>query len=275
MWAVECWHSVSDLGGLLRRYRLMTVAAFSAALLASSGCAPAQPPVSDKVASYYATLQASKPTLTAPAAPRPVETVKIPAALLTAGTRTVIFGDSWTQGAAAARPELGYAHLTAQKFGWDNQVLGGSGTGYLNPGSTNIGTFSQRIAKLPEDTSVQLVIMQGSVNDQYRDLKALPGAATQTIQALKAKFPRAHIVVLGPAPNVVPADPTLLRIDNDLQSVTTAAKVTYVSPVIESWITPSNFRTYIDVAAASHPNNVGHAFLAGRVVAALKALATK
>jgi lysophospholipase L1-like esterase len=253
----------------------LTVAAFAGALLASSGCAPEQPAVSDKVAQYYATLEAVKPTLTAQAAPRPVETEKIPADLLTAGTRTVIFGDSWTQGAAAARPELGYAHLTAQKFGWDNQVLGGSGTGYLNPGSTNIGTFSQRIAKLPEDASVQLVIMQGSVNDQYRDLKLLPGAAKQAIQAMQAKFPQAHLVVLGPAPNVVPVDPTLLRIDNDLQSVTAAAKVTYISPVTESWITPSNFRTYINVAAASHPNNEGHAFLAGRLFAALKALAAK
>ncbi|MGN7250032.1 GDSL-type esterase/lipase family protein [Arthrobacter sp. SAFR-014] len=271
-----------------KKKRAIVIGALLAGVVATGGLAAAvavsvidskPAPVSARVSEYYASMQAGAPvpTTTAKTSPSatsaPVSAVNIAPKLLEAGTKAVIFGDSWTQGAAASKQELGFAYLTGESLKWDVQVEGGSGTSYLNPGTRSIGTFIERTAKLAADDSVQLVIVQGSVNDQDRNLLALPKAAADAWEAMRGKFPNAQLVIMGPATNAVPVDPQLLQVDQILQTAAAKAKLPYISPLTEGWISASNYATYIDVAAAQHPTDAGHAFVAKKTVAALKALA--
>lgn len=254
------------LGDFLRFQRMLSTAALLGSL-ALTGCSAEPPDAPPQVQAYYDEYRTATPP--APGADVPV---KIDAALLAAGTKTVIFGDSWTRGTGADVLEHGYAYLTGQTLGWDNRVMGVGGTGYVNPGPDNAGTFGQRIAALPEDRFARLVIMQGSINDTTQDVAQVEPAALAAVDAMRAKFPSAQVVILGPAPNTTLPTGELVSVDRSLRKVATAKGLPYISPVGERWIGPGNFATVIDRKQASHPSTAGHQYLAGKTVAALKAL---
>lgn len=248
----------------MKRFALLS----AAALLALAGCASEPPQPSAQVQSYYEQNKA----LVTPQAPAPA--VKIDPALLQPGTTSVIFGDSWTRGTGADVLERGYAYLAGEALGWNNRVMGVGGTGYLNPGPENQGTFEQRIAELPEDPFARIVIMQGSVNDTTQDLAQLEPAAARTVDAMKAKFPAAQLIILGPASNTSQPGKELIAVDGTLRKVAEAKGLPFISPVGDRWIGPGNFAQVIDRAKASHPSTAGHQYLADRTVEALRALAS-
>lgn len=236
-------------------------AAFSSAL---SNRTP--PPVSDQVASYAA----ANSTL----APKVEEIpVTIPADLMNAGTKAVIYGDSWTEGYGAKPQSSGYAYVTGAKLGWDTTVLGSGGTGYVNPGPGNKGTFSQRMTAVDVDESTQIVILQGSINDLQVGLDTYGDAVKATLDQAKVKFPNAQVVILGPAPATLPPPAKLHIIDNSLRAIAKERNLPYISPLSEIWITAPELTRVIDAAAANHPSTQGHAYLADKVIQSLKTIA--
>lgn len=248
------------------RFSRLLAATTTAGALILTGCSSTPPQPTTQVQAYYEQNKSITPLpTTAP--------IKIDAALLSAGTKTVIFGDSWTKGTGAARPELGYAHLTGASLGWSNTVLGAGGTGYMNPGTGGVGPFAQRLGGMPVNAEARLVIMQGSVNDQSQDLPNFAPAVEKALNAAKAKFPNAQLVVLGPAPATLPVAPNLRQIDGKLRQTAEARGIPYISPVQDFWVTESNFSEVIDRAQLNHPSTAGHAYLAEQTVKALKDLA--
>lgn len=184
-----------------------------------------------------------------------------------AGSRAVFFGDSWTAGYAAEPSEQGYAYLAGEALGWDSTVLGVPGTGYLNAGPAGEGTYLDRVDALPVDEAVDVVVIQGSVNDEWVDQRSLYAAIETTLTAVREKFPSADVVVLGPSPATQTATNRLWSVNNDLASAAQHLGLHFVSGM--DWITPENWASVIDAEAANHPSTEGHAYLADRVVEAV------
>lgn len=233
-----------------------------AALAIAGVCAlAAVRPWAEAPSAIVATAQDSAPAVVAPAA-----------LALPDEPRVLIFGDSWTYGSAAALPTLGYAYVLSERMGWQSTVDGVRGSGYLKPGLDG-GSYGERIAALDPSLDPDLVIIEGSINDRRLPATGYREAVTAAWDALAALYPSAAIVVLGPAPQVLPVEVGTARIDADLSALAAARGWWYVSPITEEWITSENYGAVIDTAIGRyHPSTGGHAYLAARLAEALAAM---
>ncbi|WP_238343761.1 SGNH/GDSL hydrolase family protein [Microbacterium sp. RG1] len=202
------------------------------------------------------------------AAPAPVSTISLPE-----HPRILVLGDSWTYGSAATTPTLGYAYLLGPLMGGETSVNGSRGSGYLVPGIDG-GTFSERIAELDASDQPDLIVVQGSINDRKVPLDGYDEAVRGAWDALSALYPDAQIVILGPAPQVLPVEAATAEIDQRLSRAAATRGWPYVSPIGEQWITPENHPWVIDSGPVGrhHPTTEGHAYLAERLTAALEGL---
>ena len=200
--------------------------------------------------------------------------VVTPAPLVLPEQPTVlIFGDSWTYGSAASDPALGYAYVVADEAGWSTVVDGVRGSGYLRPGIDG-PSFGDRIAVLDPSLRPDLVIVQGSINDRREGAAGYTQAVDAAWDRLTEIYPDAQIVILGPAPQVLPVESETARIDRDLADRAAARGWWYISPIEDGWITDANYREIIDTSEVGrdHPSTAGHASLASRLADAVAAI---
>jgi len=183
----------------------------------------------------------------------------------------LVFGDSWTYGLAATDAAHAYPHLTGEALGWDVDAIGENGSGYLHPGQ-NGGFYGTRVAELDPDLEPDVIVVQGSINDRGESISALPRAAKAVWQAFERTYPEADLVILGPAPSVLPLEESVEKIDETLAQLAADEGLDYISPVAEGWLTDANIGDYIDASAANHPSDAGHAYLAERLAADLSRL---
>lgn len=181
----------------------------------------------------------------------------------------LVFGDSWTYGSAASEPTLGYAYVLAELLDGATTVNGVRGSGYLKPGLDG-PAFGERIAALDPALAPDLVIIQGSINDREQGEAGYREAVNSAWDAMSAIYPEAQIVILGPAPHILPVGAGTARIDADLAALAAERSWWYISPIAESWITPANYLDVIDVDfGRRHPSTDGHRYLAERLAADL------
>ena len=166
--------------------------------------------------------------------------------------RVLIFGDSWVYGSAAIVPTLGFAYRIGESEGWDTVIDGVRGSGYLKPGLDG-GTYGERIGALDPALDPDLVIVEGSINDRRLPAAGYREAVTAVWDALQALYPEARIVILGPAPQVLPVEAATARIDADLAELAAARGWWYISPIAEDWITPANYPEMIDTGRRPRP----------------------
>ncbi len=185
--------------------------------------------------------------------------------------QVLIFGDSWTYGSAANEPTLGYAYVVAGVAGWNTTVNGVRGSGYLRVGIDG-PDYGTRMSDLG-GPSPDLVIVQGSINDRRLPAVGYPAAVNAAWDALSDRYPDAQIVILGPAPQILPLEPGTARIDGDLRTLAAARGWWYISPIEEGWITDENFLDVIDTGeGAHHPHTAGHQYLAERLAESIAAI---
>lgn len=195
-----------------------------------------------------------------------------PAALaLPDDARVLVFGDSWVYGSAAITPSLGFAYRLADERGWETVVDGVRGSGYLKPGIDG-PSYGERIAALDPAVDPDLVIIEGSINDRRLYPTGYRDAVTAAWDALAARYPEARIVVLGPAPHMLPVEDSIVRMDAELRDLAAVRGWWYISPVAEEWITAANYVDVIDTGPDGryHPSTAGHAYLAQRVAEAIE-----
>jgi lysophospholipase L1-like esterase len=169
-------------------------------------------------------------------------------------------------GSAATVPTLGFAYRLADVLGVETVVDGVRGSGYLKPGIDG-PAYGERIAALDPALDPDLIIVEGSINDRRLYPTGYRDAVTAAWDALDARYPDADIVILGPAPQVLPVEDATRAIDADLGELAAARGWWYISPITEGWITDANYLDVIDTGpiGRDHPSTDGHAYLAQRV----------
>jgi lysophospholipase L1-like esterase len=192
---------------------------------------------------------------------------------LAEGARVLVFGDSWVYGSAATVPSLGFAYRLADELGVEAIVNGVRGSGYLKPGIDG-PSYGERIAALDPALDPDLIVVEGSINDRRLHPEGYRDAVTAAWDALAALYPEADIVVLGPAPQVLPVEQPTRRIDEDLRALAGERRWWYISPIADNWIVAANYLDVIDIGPVGryHPSTEGHAYLATRVAEALRAM---
>lgn len=216
----------------------------------------AAPPVAPAVAADQASVAVAPAPLSLPDRPR-----------------VLVFGDSWVYGSAAIEPTLGFAYRLADELGWQTTVDGVRGSGYLKPGIDG-PAYGERIAALDPAIDPDLIIVEGSINDRRLHPTGYREAVNAAWDALAARFPDATVVILGPAPQVLPVEKATRAIDADLRELAASRGWWYISPIAEEWITPDNYLDVIDTGeiGRDHPSTEGHAYLAQRVAEAIEAM---
>lgn len=194
-----------------------------------------------------------------------------PPLVLEDDARVLVFGDSWVYGSAATVPTLGFAYKLADVLGVETVVDGVRGSGYLKPGIDG-PSYGERIAALDPALDPDVIIVEGSINDRRLYPTGYRDAVTAAWDALDARYPEAQIVILGPAPQVLPVETATARIDADLSALAAARGWWYISPIAEDWITDANYLDIIDTGpiGRDHPSTDGHAYLADRVAEAVE-----
>jgi lysophospholipase L1-like esterase len=194
------------------------------------------------------------------------------AASATPSVHDVLFvGASYTAGLGASPATEGYAYVIGRQPGWQAQVNGVAGTGFLNPGPHGDQTFAQRIVHMPTHPRPDLVVFQGGRNDVNYPAAQLRAAAIQTAALTRKRFSGVQIVFLGPIPARVPAPDDQIAVAATLRSAAAACKCVFVNPIEQAWITPGNEQGYLGPVPA-HPDNDGYAYIAQRLLSDLELL---
>ncbi|SOD71460.1 lysophospholipase L1-like esterase [Jatrophihabitans sp. GAS493] len=185
--------------------------------------------------------------------------------------RLLVVGASYTEGLGASSPEQGYAYQLGRELGWPTTVDGASGTGFLNPGPRDQGTFAARIRRLPSSVAPGIVLLQCGRNDAQYPGAEVRRAVISTIKLIRSLYPEAQLTFLGPIPGALPVQPDLADDQRLLAQTARAERVPFIDPIAERWITPKNERRFSGPVPA-HPDDAGYAYIAGRVAADLRAL---
>jgi lysophospholipase L1-like esterase len=196
----------------------------------------------------------------APSSSSPSTTSPSGSTSLPARTPVVTFlGDSWTVGYGSEQ-ERGYTVLAGEELGWAHHALGVGGSGYLQSGTG--APFADRVAAAAA-TGADVVVVQGSLNDQRSDIPALGPAALDTLAALRAAVsPGTAILVIG-APYTPGTDRAAIDAINDaVGGAATSLGLRFVDPAVENWNDPADPAIWAD---ADHPNDAGYRLVADHV----------
>ena len=189
-------------------------------------------------------------------------------ALPPTGSRVLVIGDSWTAG-MSADPGKSWPELLAEQTGWQIHRDGQSGTGFAANLSGHGLPFPVRAARLGGQAPA-LVIVEGGINDSPG--RALTSGIRKTVALVRAAYPGTPVVIIGPGTAGWPINDRIKTVDKTIRTEAKRLHVPYISPVKGWWITPNNYRWFIN-RDTMHPTNWGHAVYAARALAAIRYLA--
>lgn len=196
-------------------------------------------------------------------APAPPTSITLPA-----DPQMLVFGDSYTEGNGADGPDSTFARVAAGQLDWPVETDGKGGTGYLNRGPNGEESFAQRIQNLETSSPPNIVLIQGGLNDapESGDLTV---AAQEVIGLMRARFPEAQVILLGPV-DPAPPYPNLARVVEALRTAAANEQVPFIDA--SGWITPEGVEQY-SAGDGLHVNQAGHDYIGTRLAEALGKLA--
>lgn len=199
----------------------------------------------------------------APTGPSPLD--------VPSGSKVLIVGDSYAAGTGASSERTRWTSILERDQHWDVTVDGVGGTGFTWGGGTDGtdgDTFAARIAEHAsnENLNPALVILEGGQNDYRADAGDLSSAVADDVSAVKAAWPGAQVVVLGPAaPEPLATD--IERMDSSVQAGALRAGAYSINPRTTKWFTAENSPKFNFDGA--HVNDGGHELIASKIGDAL------
>jgi len=184
--------------------------------------------------------------------------------------RVLVFGDSYTQGVGADPLTLGYAYQLGDQLGWNVTVDGVGGSGYIAPGPPQQGPFLKRLTTAAPGP-FDLILLQGSSNDERQPLADLAPAVDQTVAAFRARYPTARIILLGPIALHGSVPEAKAAVNDTLKNYAAGHQLSFIDPIAESWFAHGESRTMIN-PADGHPSNEGYLRIRDRLVIDLSRL---
>lgn len=197
--------------------------------------------------------------------------------------KCVITGDSYTAATGASSTNLSWANIVGNLLGFrDTRACGIGGTGYLAPAT---GTAWKCIDHISDVTtpSPDVVIFAHGANDASYSTAAVTAEALLNYQTVRAALPNAVIIVLGPWALASGPSASILATEAAILAAVTAFNdplckfVRQTTDPAGSWINGTgrtgatngtgNADIYIGGVAGtdtSHPNDLGHLYLARR-----------
>ncbi|KQP97466.1 MULTISPECIES: SGNH/GDSL hydrolase family protein [unclassified Rathayibacter] len=145
--------------------------------------------------------------------------------------------------------------------GWDVAVEGVGSTGYLKAGNDGLGTFQQRIDALSHGDEFQLVILPGGSNDQNVENAGPAEAVGSTVQTLRAHFPSARLLMLGPVSISTNSNANKRYVDQVLREYAAEQRIEFISPLAETWFPTSSQPEWVNIELG-HPNTAGYDHMA-------------
>ncbi|MEF3404793.1 SGNH/GDSL hydrolase family protein [Agromyces sp. CCNWLW203] len=186
------------------------------------------------------------------------------------GAEVLIIGDSYTEGYGIT-PGTDWAHLVVADRGWDATIDGISGTGFTQgaaaDGRTGIDYASRLRSHADDDSSYDLVVLQGGLNDLFVPAAEQRDNVAAAVRAAHAAWPEAGVVVFGP---IAPFGGFGDRDDAGIiRTAAGEAGALYIDPVSPSlWLDEANSPEF-DLGDGLHVNEAGQEHLAERFVEAL------
>jgi lysophospholipase L1-like esterase len=176
-------------------------------------------------------------------------------------------GDSWTAGVGATG-DRSYAVLTGEQLGWENNVLGVGGSGYVRGGSGNV-PFRERIEAAVRGNP-DVVVIQGSINERNTPVEQLAPAVAETLTLLRQAAGRdTDVVVLGAS--YVPGLTRALvdRVNDTVRAEAARQGLRFVDVAAENWTDPADPSIWAD---RYHPDDRGYQLIADRLVPLLRSV---
>ena len=187
-----------------------------------------------------------------------------------------VLGDSYTVGIRGLKPEQAYAAETARILGWQVVVAGLARTGFAGTGGTGETFGSLFEAQLAWRPTPDMVVLSGGHNDVRQPPARVAQKARQLIDAVRARWPRTQVVLMGPLWGGDPG-PRALKVRDVLREVASTQGVPFIDPLAGRWIT-GNVRKGTGNAKrlirsdGTHPNPAGNLHIARRLAADLRAM---
>lgn len=196
-----------------------------------------------------------------------------PALSIPAGSDVLLIGDSYAEGTGASSTATAWPALLGTQQGWNMTVDGIGGTGFTWGGGADGSagqTFSARLAQRATDPNLtpELVILEGGQNDYRADAKDLTAAVAADVDAAKAAWPNAAVIVLGPAAPE-PLASSIERMDTSIEAGAQRAGAYSINPRAGQWFTTANSPEF-DFDGA-HVNDGGHSLIAQKIGEAMAA----
>ena len=118
-----------------------------------------------------------------------------------------------------------------------------------------------------------LIVLEGGLNDRSEDSSKVADGYTQLITVMRANWPKAQIVTLGPMAPTSVAVSGVTDIDRALDKAAAALEVPYLDAQQQGWLGDGAAKaSYVNTEKGNHPSAAGYAQIATKLVAALKGL---
>jgi lysophospholipase L1-like esterase len=181
--------------------------------------------------------------------------------------RALMVGDSILEGAGAKPRRPVMARVAGRLLGWELDVDGIGGTGYVNSGRAPGNTYLERLART-DLSGYDVVVVEGGHNDWRADPGLVADRVREVVAHVRRRAPEAQLVLVGAY------DPPGVRlrgpVDRVVASVAAEQDVPFTSPISGGWAegVPSRFLS----GDRLHPSTWGYGVLGKRLAADLAAL---
>lgn len=199
----------------------------------------------------------------------------------------VVVGDSLATVTAPAGPDVAFPLVAARLLGWRAVLDARPDSGFAAPARPNprYRTFGGAVGGVAARDPRVVVVALGSDDaaeaDPARVIQSaatVQTAATGALAELHRRLPRARVVVVGPVPSGGAPPPAVQAVGDAVRAAARAARVPFIDPLAERWITGDRADRWSGNAAqmigadGRHLTPAGHAYVGLRLATDLSRL---